>query len=130
MLNHPKLNNAIALTFNDSEISGYYYLHQNGDLIYKDASFFSVEDLESDLIRAAWPLNPKRRANAWLLLIEAGAQGANLNRIKELAEKWGVNNEDALNFVEHSFGNFILFRDGNAWCAAFSDFVNIQESQC
>lgn len=109
---------------------GYYYLHVNGDLIFK--RFDPGED-DSSFIKRVWKIKTTDRGTAWLLLVEALAMGANCDRIKELADRWGVNDEDAPNFIKHATADgketFKLFRDGDRWCAAFHDFTNIQESQ-
>jgi hypothetical protein len=63
------------------------------------------------------------------LCIEALALGADKDRIDELAKKWGLTDDDAQAFV-NSMSELRLFRDGNQWCATFSDFINLQESQC
>ena len=40
-------------------VEGWYYLHANGDLIYKGAAYTNVGDFrESDLVRAFWPVEP------------------------------------------------------------------------
>lgn len=103
---------------------GYYYLHTNGALIHKR---FRPED-DSPFVRRIWPSHVGDRANAWLIAIEAKAMGANPARIKELAIKWGLTDEDAQQFIKHSDGQFRLFRDGDKWCATFADFINLQES--
>lgn len=105
---------------------GYYYLHTNGSLLWKR---FRPEDDSSFVVRV-WTVDRTNRLNAWTICIEAKALGANPKRIAELAEKWGLTDEDGQELVKHSGGHFGLFRDGNQWCATFGDFVNVQESQC
>jgi len=111
--------------------SGWYYLHTNGDLIWKR---FEPEIDPGGFVRMVWPCDPSRREHAWMICIEALALGAQRERIMELATKWGLTDEDAKEFVLRTKRNgrmtFLLFRDGDQWCAAFHDFVNIQESQC
>lgn len=109
---------------------GYYYLHTNGDLIFKR---FEPER-DSPFVRRVWRVAIDDRGTAWLLLIEALALGANRVRIDELAQKWGVNDNDAPNFVKHATDSsgkkmFRLSKDGDRWCATFHDFVNLQELQ-
>lgn len=105
-------------------MDGYYYLHQNGSLIYKK---LKPED-DSPFVIKIWGLDLSERGDAWLICIEALALGANKSRIDELAEKWGLTDEDAQEFADRA--GLKLFKDGSAWCATFSDFENIQESQC
>jgi len=103
---------------------GWYYLHTNGDLIWKK---FMPED-DSPFVVKIWKVVPEDRAVAWLICIEALALGARRARIDELAAKWGLTDEDAQHFVEHT-DQFKLFMDGDMWCATFQDFVDLQESQ-
>jgi len=111
------------------EPDGYYYLHENGNLIYK-----RLEPDPSDFVRKVWPIYLDARDSAWLLAIEALALGTNWERIEELATKWGLTDDDAKELVKHAtLGDdtpaFRLFKDGDRWCATFHDFVNLQESQ-
>jgi len=108
---------------------GYYYLHTNGDVIYKK---FEPE-ADSPFVVKVWPVNVEDRAQAWLIAIEALALGARKQRIDELARKWGLTDEDALLFVKHarlSNGTpaFELTRDGNKWCATYHNFIDLQTS--
>ena len=108
---------------------GWYYLHTNGELIYKRDLDGTVADLrESDFVRGIWPCDPTNRAHAWRTCVEGLAAGARPERVLELAEKWGCDDVDAAHYARLEGVN--LFRDGNAWCAARLDFVNPQESPC
>ena len=109
-------------------IIGWYYLHSNGDLIYKRDLEGTVADLrESDFVKALWPFDPDDRAQAWNILIEALAAGANLRRIKELAEYWGCNNDDALNYAHYL--HIKLCMDGKSYCAKQPNFIDLQASK-
>jgi hypothetical protein len=106
---------------------GWYYLHSNGDLIYKRDLDGTVGDIrESALARGLWPMNPGDRENAWRILIEALAAGANKIRVFELAKHWGCDDKDAQIYAGRSGCN--LFMDGNMWCATGGNFVNLAES--
>ncbi len=107
-------------------IIGYYYLHTNGELIFKHGTDCVADIRESDFARACWPIDPTDRANGWSLLVEALSVGAKPERVKELAEKWHCNDEDA----DHYAGlvGCKLTLDGNSWCATRKDFTNLQES--
>lgn len=110
---------------------GWYYLHENGDLIYKR----DQPEIESGgFVKMVWSFDTTKRAHAWMICIEALALGARRDRIIELAEKWGLTDCDAEKFVDRAecdgHPTFKLFRDGVRWCATFHDFVSIQESQC
>jgi len=107
-------------------IEGWYYLHTNGALIYKPDHDGTVADIrESDFARGLWPMDPTDRAGAWRILVEAGAAGADMQRIKELAAKWHCNDDDAQHYAKHIDAN--LFMDGDQWCATTSWFQNLQE---
>lgn len=106
--------------------SGYYYLHVNGQLIYKAGPDAITDIRDSDLARGVWPLDPTDRAGAWRIVVEAGAAGASPARIEELAALWKCTDEDAAHYAEHVGAR--LFKDGADWCATRADFVNLQES--
>lgn len=108
-------------------IIGWYYLHINGDLIYKrDLDGTAADIRESDFARGLWPMDPEDRAGAWRIVVEAGAAGASHERVRELAEKWSCDDDDATNYANHI--GITLERDGNKMCAKRSDFDNLQES--
>lgn len=110
-------------------IQGWYYLHENGELIYKRELGGTASDIrESDFARVFWPVDPSDRAGAWDLLVEALAAGADKARVFEIAAKWGCDDEDAVIYAEHR--GLLIDRDGNMWCASGPGFENIQESSC
>lgn len=106
--------------------SGWYYLHKNGDLIYKSGSGSIADIRDSDFCRAAWPLDPQNRKAAWDIVVEAAAIGARRDRVDELVKLWGIDDEDAKNYA-NALG-FALSMDGDQWCATRADFMNLQES--
>jgi len=75
--------------------SGWYYLHTNGELIFKKYK----PELDSDFVKQIWEVIPDERESAWVICIEASALGANPERILNLAEKWGLTNEDGQTFA-------------------------------
>src|ERR1700749_2162744 len=97
--------------------TGWYYLHDNGDLLYKrnmdggEAADFR----ESSFVRQFWPIDINDRESAWQILIEASALGADVGRIKELAALWKCDDADAQRYAEAV--GVDLFLDGSAWCA-------------
>ena len=108
-------------------IIGFYYLHINGDLIFKHNLPGTAADIrESNFAIMLWPIDVEDRENAWRILVEALACGAKLNRVQELAAKWHCDDNDA-QFYAHRVGA-LLFLDGNRWCATKGSFVNLQES--
>lgn len=108
-------------------INGWYYLHQNGDLIYKPSPDSIVDIRESDFAVCSWPVDVSSRKNAWEILVESLALGAKKESVNELAEKWGCDDTDADMFS--NVVGIVIKRDGNKWCAHKRDFVDLQASQ-
>lgn len=107
-------------------ISGWFYLHQNSDLIYKADPDAICDIRDSDFAVCSWPIDPADRKGAWELLIEAQALGADKQRIDELAEKWKCGDVDADTFAR--VVGVVLEKDGNEWCAHKQDFIDLQAS--
>lgn len=106
---------------------GWYYLHTNGELIYKHELGGTAADIrESPFAVMLWPCDPTDRASAWRILVEALALGANRERVDELAQKWGCSDDDAQMYAQHIGATLAM--DGNQWCATGRGFVNLQES--
>lgn len=105
---------------------GWYYLHENGDLIYKR---FEPEVEPGGFVRKVWKFDSTNRFDAWRICIEALVLGARQDRIDELVLKWGLTDEDGKIFVDRSEGKLLLSRDGDRWRATFGDFVDLQKSQ-
>lgn len=106
-------------------IVGYYYLHTNGQLIYKPGTDCVADIRESDFARMLWPCDPSDRLGAWRIIVESLALGAERTRVMELAAKWGCSEDDADEFASR-IGVDLSF-DGNAWCATGPGFTNLQE---
>lgn len=99
-----------------SEIIGWYYLHVNGSLIYKRELGGTAADIrESDFAKSMWPIDPSDRETAWRILVEALSLGVNHTRIKELADKWQCDDEDADVYALRVGVDIAL--DGDKWCA-------------
>lgn len=108
-------------------IQGWYYLHENGDLIYKrDLDGTAADIRDSDFARCMWPMDPSDRAGAWDIAIEGLALGARPARVKELAGKWGLTDADADEYARRA--GITLELDGNAWCATGPGFEDLQQS--
>lgn len=106
---------------------GWYYLHENGSLIYKPEHDDTAADIrESDLARCMWPMDPNDREGAWNILVEGLALGADKARVSELAQKWSCDDRDADNYADRL--GITLEIDGTAWRAKLQDFQNLQES--
>lgn len=111
----------------EKQLDGWYYLHTNGQLLYKKEFDGTSADLrDSNFVRAIWPMRPAERVCAWRILVEALALGADKLRVLDLAKHWSCNDEDATNYADYL--GFNLYRDGDMWCATKSNFVNLQES--
>lgn len=106
---------------------GWYYLHTNGDLVYKRELGETAADLrESDFVKMFWRFDPLDRECAWNILIESLSLGAKIERVTELAQKWMCNNEDADRYATRV--GCALSVDGNQYMATRTDFDNLQES--
>ena len=105
---------------------GWYYLHDNGELIYKPSPDAIVDIRESDLCRAAWPVDPSDRESAWDVLVESLSLGAKKERVLDLAETWKCDDSDAVHYAARV--RCTIEQDGNQWCAKRKDFINLQES--
>lgn len=88
---------------------GWYYLHSNGSLIYKRT--WPGED-GSDLVRHIWPCDPSNRLHAWTIVLEGLSLGADLDRVKELASKWGCTLQDFVEYLSRAPQPSPTLRDG------------------
>ena len=78
----------------------YYYLHTDGDIIGRKPDAGREQDFrESSFVKFFWSIDTTNRKDAWILVVEALAMGAQINRIRELADKWGLTKEDLLEFI-------------------------------
>ena len=109
-------------------IVGYYYLHTNGDLIYQSGSGSVADIRDSSFAVGLWPIDVEDREGAWNLLVEALASGVSLERIKELAAKWGCGDLDAQIYADRV--GCVLGDDGIQKTAIRHDFSDMQESPC
>lgn len=108
-------------------IEGWYYLHTNGELIYKPDHDGTAADIrDSDFARALWPMDRSDRLGAWTILVEGLAAGANLKRVAELAAKWSCDDGDAATYADRV--GALVYMNDNKWCATRKDFENLQES--
>jgi len=109
-------------------IQGYYYLHENKELIYKNSPDAIVDIRDNDLCHSAWAWDGER-PTAWQILVEALSLDAEKGRIKELAEKWNCNDKDAKNYADYL--GLQLDIDGNTMTARRpEDFETYPESPC
>jgi|GEM_PF-1143354 len=108
-------------------ITGWYYLHANGQLIYeRELGDTAAEIRESEFARAMWPFDPSNREGAWTILIESLSLGADKARVFELAEKWECDDADAEAFANRM--GITLAMDGDQVCASGPGFIDLAES--
>jgi len=77
----------------------YYYLHTNGDLICKNATYMSDSDFKSDFVVKHWLVDVNQRGDGWRMILEALVLGARIDRVKELADTWKMTEEDAAEYM-------------------------------
>lgn len=78
-------------------VKGYYYLHTNGDLIYK-SEHFDPADFDSDFVVKWWRFDNTDRMDAWTIILEAIALKGVTPRVKELSAKWKMDFKDSCTF--------------------------------
>jgi len=89
-------------------MDGYYYLHTNGELIFKK---FEPE-FDSDFVRKIWSIDTNNRANAWRIILESLALNANIERVKKLSLKWGCDLKDVVEYMKRAISPSNLEIDG------------------
>ena len=78
----------------------YYYLHTNGDIIGKRPDNGREQDFrESPFVIKYWLIDTTDRKDAWILAIESLALGARNERVRELAKKWQLSEDDLMEFI-------------------------------
>ena len=86
----------------------YYYFHKNGSLIYKK---FEPE-LDSPFVVKVWEADLTNRMDAWRVVLESLALGANEERITELADKWKLGFDDAIEMLRRAGSPGDLMKKG------------------
>ena len=107
-------------------ITGWYYLHENNDLIYKPSPDAIADIRDSDFAKCVWPIDPENRELAWDILVESLALGAKESRIITLAAKWNCTDADADIYADRV--GVKITTDGNQFCATRLDFLDLQQS--
>lgn len=97
-------------------VLGWYYLHDNGDLIYKREEP-KVE--AGGFVKHVWPVDPEDRCTAYQIVLEAEALGAKIKRVNELAKKWHFTDDDCL--IAAGYFCMMLMKDGKRWSARYAD---------
>ncbi len=79
----------------------YYYLHTNGELIGKPPICVESEPsyFDSPFVKRVWEIDLEDRFDVWKLIIEALGLEANIERVKELVDKWKLTEKDLPNFI-------------------------------
>lgn len=80
----------------------YYYLHTNGNLIGRNPVVVDMdpEYFNSPFVQKYWRVDLTDRGTVWRMILEALAKGARINRVKELAKKWGMDLKDAIEMLK------------------------------
>jgi len=90
-------------------MTGYYYLHsETKDLIFKK---FEPE-MDSDFVQKVWSMDTTNRADAWTIVLEGLALGAEIERVKELVDKWFLTFDDSVQMLKRIAGPSKLMQDG------------------
>lgn len=92
-------------------MKGYYYLHTNGDLIWK-SEYHSPEDFDSPFVRKWWTVNPSDRSCAWKIILEGLSCGASIDRVKRLAAHWNCTVQDLVEYMTRNLEPSLLERTG------------------
>lgn len=95
---------------------GFYYLHAEGDLIYKPITVVDSDPdyFKSSFVKKFWKMNFSYRVDAWQVVLEALALGCKVERARELAGKWGLTYDDSFELIRRCRPGQIteLMRDG------------------
>lgn len=78
-------------------IDGWYYLHKNGDLIYKKYKF--KPEFDSSFVKGIWPIDIQNRATLWTMLLESAYRGARKERLQEIMQKNNCTVEDCIEYI-------------------------------
>ena len=84
-----------------SDRGGFYYLHTDGDLIYKPARVveFDASYFASPFVLRVWRFALEDRGDAWTILLEGLALGAREERVRKLADTWHCTGEDLIEYM-------------------------------
>jgi len=80
----------------------YYYLHSNVDLIGKNPAVVDPDPagyFEGPFVMRYWLIDTEDRRTCWVMILEALAKGARLDRIRELCEKWHMDHDDSIEMI-------------------------------
>lgn len=74
----------------------FYYLHTNGEIIGKSALVVDADPqyFDSSFVRRVWETDSTDRGDAWIVVLEGLALGCNIEKARELSERWKLTEED------------------------------------
>lgn len=88
---------------------GYYYLHsETKDLIWKR---YRINSEDSDFVVKSWEFSFGRE-DAWVIILESLALGADKQRIEELCRKWKCDVADFREFIRRTKTPTPLMQEG------------------
>jgi hypothetical protein len=111
---------------NNMAISSWYALLKDGDLVHaipaEDQTVAGVHDklVQDARVAHIWPVDTGNRLLAWTTLVEAGAMGANKDRIFQLAALWECTNTDAKVYATRV--GCVLFEEMGYYYATVKEF--------
>ncbi len=83
--------------------NGFYYLHTEGNLIYKPAIVAEDPDyFDSPFVKKVWRLDVNDRLCAWRIVLEALSMGCNVGRARELAGKWRLTFKNSIELLKRT----------------------------
>ncbi|SPA17212.1 hypothetical protein [Cupriavidus taiwanensis] len=99
-------------------VDGFFYLHREGDLLFKRNLPHVEDDLRrAEFVLAFWPVDWHNRETQWRMLIEAMAGGAQHERVMELARHWLLTNDDAQEYARRISVELDYYEPGGLWRA-------------
>lgn len=82
---------------------GYYYLHTNGNLIFKPAIVVDdPEYFDSPFVKKVWRVDVKDRLCSWKIVLEGLSMGCSIPRARELAGKWKLTFKDSIELLKRT----------------------------
>jgi len=82
--------------------SWYYYLHTNGNLIYRNPAVVDSDPdyFDSPFVKKVWKINAENREDAWTMILEALVLGARIESVQNLAGIWKLTFEDSIEMIQ------------------------------
>lgn len=106
----------------ENEILGYYYLHVNGNLIWKRYIDDKQEEeiYNSDLVKKFWTIRENERESLWAVAIEAYCWGNEVTapQVEEFSIKHNLSNLDGEFFAERA-GMYVAQSSDSVYTVGF-----------